>query len=69
MRVPIAAELLKLRTTRMLTVCVGVAVLWAAALPILTGAVAGHRASHRLNPRAWPAFCARPPSSPVLGCC
>jgi ABC-2 type transport system permease protein len=42
MRSLIAAELLKLRTTRMLAVCVGVVVLFAAALPIFSGAVAGH---------------------------
>jgi ABC-2 type transport system permease protein len=42
MRSLIAAELLKLRTTRMLAVCVGVALLFAAALPIFSGAVAGH---------------------------
>jgi ABC-2 type transport system permease protein len=42
MRSLIAAELLKLRTTRMLAVCIGVVVLSAAALPIFNGAVAGH---------------------------
>ncbi len=43
MRSLIAAELLKLRTTRMLAVCAGVVVLFAAALPIFSGAVAGYR--------------------------
>jgi ABC-2 type transport system permease protein len=42
MRSLIAAELLKLRTTRMLAVCASVVVLFAAALPIFSGAVAGH---------------------------
>jgi ABC-2 type transport system permease protein len=43
MRSLIAAELLKLRTTRMLAVCIGVVVLFAAVLPIIIGAGAGHR--------------------------
>jgi ABC-2 type transport system permease protein len=50
MRSLIAAELLKLRTTRMLAVCVGVVVLFAAALPIFNGTVAGHGDVAALQP-------------------
>jgi ABC-2 type transport system permease protein len=50
MRSLIAAELLKLRTTRMLAVCVGVVALFAAALPIFNGAAAGHRGEPTLVP-------------------
>jgi ABC-2 type transport system permease protein len=49
MRSLIAAELLKLRTTRMLAVCIGVVVLFAAVLPIIIGAGAGHRGEPRLG--------------------
>ncbi len=60
MRSLIAAELLKLRTTRMLTVCAGVVVLWAAALPILTGAGAGHHGEPPLGPSSLADFLRAP---------
>jgi ABC-2 type transport system permease protein len=50
MRSLIAAELLKLRTTRMLAVYVGVVLLFAAALPIFASTVAGHGAVATLEP-------------------
>ncbi len=56
MRSLIAAELLKLRTTRMLAVCVGVLALFAAALPIFNGAVAGHRGEPTLAPSSLADF-------------
>jgi ABC-2 type transport system permease protein len=56
MRSLIAAELLKLRTTRMLAVCAGVAVLFAAALPIFSGAAAGHRGEPALAPSSLADF-------------
>ena len=56
MRSLIAAELLKLRTTRMLAVCVGVVALFAAALPIFAGAVAGHRGEPTLAPSSLADF-------------
>jgi hypothetical protein len=60
MRSLIAAELLKLRTTRMLAVCVGVVVLLAAALPIFAGAVAGHRGEPALAPSSLADFLRAP---------
>ena len=56
MRSLIAAELLKLRTTRMLAVCVGVVALFAAALPIFGGAVAGRRGEPTLVPSSLADF-------------
>lgn len=56
----IAAELLKLRTTRMLTVCLGVVVAYAAALPIFAGAVAGHRGEPALTPSTLADFLRAP---------
>jgi ABC-2 type transport system permease protein len=56
MRSLIAAELLKLRTTRMLAVCVGVVALFAAALPIVNGAAAGHRGEPTLAPSSLADF-------------
>jgi ABC-2 type transport system permease protein len=50
MRSLIAAELLKLRTTRMLAVCVGVVLLFATALPFIVGSTAGHGAVPALGP-------------------
>jgi hypothetical protein len=60
MRSLIAAELLKLRTTRMLTVGVGVVVLFAAALPIVIGAGAGHRGEPPLGPGSLADFLRAP---------
>jgi len=60
MRPLIDAELLKLRTTRMLAVCVGFVVLWAAALPIFSGAVAGHRGEPALGPSSLADFLRAP---------
>lgn len=60
MRSLIAAELLKLRTTRMLAVCVGVVVLYAAALPIFIGAAAGHRGEPPLGPSSLADFLRAP---------
>jgi ABC-2 type transport system permease protein len=60
MRSLIAAELLKLRTTRMLTVGVGVVVLFAAALPIVTGAGAGHHGEPPLGPGSLAEFLRAP---------
>jgi ABC-2 type transport system permease protein len=56
MRSLIAAELLKLRTTRMVAACAGVVVLFAAALPIFGGAVAGHRGEPALAPSSLADF-------------
>ena len=50
MRSLIAAELLKLRTTRLLAVSVGVALFFAAALPIFAGSIAGHDGTAPLTP-------------------
>jgi ABC-2 type transport system permease protein len=50
MRSLIAAELLKLRTTRLLAVSVGVVLLFAAALPIFAGIIAGHDGTAPLTP-------------------
>jgi ABC-2 type transport system permease protein len=60
MRSLIAAELLKLRTTRMLAVGVGVVVLFAAALPIVIGAVAGHHGEPPLGPSSLAEFLRAP---------
>ncbi len=60
MRSLIAAELLKLRTTRMLAVCVGVVALFAAALPIFIGTVAGHAATRALGPSSMTDFLRAP---------
>ena len=60
MRSLIAAELLKLRTTRMLAVCVGVVLLLAAALPIFIGTVAGHGDVAALGPSSMTDFLRAP---------
>jgi ABC-2 type transport system permease protein len=60
MRSLIAAELLKLRTTRMLAVCVGIVVLAAAALPIFGGAAAGHHGEPLLGPSSLTDFLRAP---------
>jgi ABC-2 type transport system permease protein len=60
MRSLIAAELLKLRTTRMLAACVAVVVLYAAVLPIFIGAVAGHRGEPPLGPSSLADFLRAP---------
>jgi ABC-2 type transport system permease protein len=60
MRSLIAAELLKLRTTRMLTVCVGVVLVLAAALPIFIGTVAGHGDVAALGPSSLTDFLRAP---------
>lgn len=60
MRSLVAAELLKLRTTRMLAVCIGAVVVVAAALPIFTGAVAGHRGESPLAPSSLADFLRAP---------
>ncbi len=60
MRSLIAAELLKLRTTRMLAVCAGVVILAAAALPIFSGAMAGHHGEPALAPSSLAGFLRAP---------
>jgi ABC-2 type transport system permease protein len=60
MRYLIAAELLKLRTTRMLAVSVGVVALFAAALPIFIGSAAGHRGEPALVPSSLTDFLRAP---------
>jgi ABC-2 type transport system permease protein len=60
MRSLITAEMFKLRTTRMLAVCVGVVVLFAATLPIFAGAVAGHRGEPALEPSSLADFLRSP---------
>ncbi|HEY3090481.1 MAG TPA: hypothetical protein VGJ59_20715 [Jatrophihabitantaceae bacterium] len=65
MRSLIAAEMLKLRTARMLAVCLGVVALIAAALPIFSGAVAGHRGEPALTPSSLADFLRAPAHSLV----
>jgi ABC-2 type transport system permease protein len=60
MKCLIAAEMLKLRTTRTLAVCLGVVVAYAAALPIFGGAVAGHRGEPALTPSSLADFLRAP---------
>jgi hypothetical protein len=60
MRSLVAAELLKLRTTRMLAVCAGVAAAFAAALPIIDGLMAGHHGNPDLAPSSLADFLRAP---------
>jgi hypothetical protein len=60
MRSLIGAELLKLRTTRMLAVCVGVVGLFAGTLPIFIGSVSGHRGEPALAPSSLTDFLRAP---------